>query len=66
MKCHGHFTAAEIDQTISSAVHFLKQRGAAEKDILVFRLTLEEILLIYQEKMCGLTCCCGSVSVNCG
>lgn len=51
MKCHGHFTAAEIDQTISSAVHFLKQRGAAEKDILVFRLTLEEVLLIYQEKM---------------
>ncbi len=51
MKCQGHFTAAEIDQTISSAVHFLKQRGAAEKDILVFRLTLEEILLIYQEKM---------------
>ena len=51
MKCHGHFIAAEIDQTVSSAVHFLKQRGAAEKDILVFRLTLEEILLIYQEKM---------------
>lgn len=51
MKTQEYLTAAGIKNTIDSADHFLKQRGAGEKDTLVFCLTLEEILLIYQENL---------------
>lgn len=51
MKIHGYLTAVEIDRSVTSAVHFLEQKGAGEKDILAFRLTLEEVLLVYQEHL---------------
>lgn len=51
MKYQGHLTTAEIEQTVDAGVRFLKQRGAGEKDVLIFRLTLEEILLIYREHL---------------
>ena len=51
MKYEGQFTPTEIDQGVAAAVHFLQQKGAGEKDVLIFRLTLEEVLLIYREHL---------------
>ncbi len=51
MNIHGQLRAEEIENALSSAEHFYRQLGAANRDGLVFVLNLEETLLIYRDML---------------
>ncbi len=51
MKSNGKLTGKDIGIAIASFGHFAKQKGIEDRDRIVNELYIEEILLIYSEKL---------------